>query len=92
MVLELDNSLFMAIGYTGAFSPNSANIFYLKQAFKVFNVTFHLVLELRKCSNFHHFFIWILAWFPAPGIVTSTHSVDLGTQQVMGSLQRLSCN
>ena len=43
--------------YTGAFSPNSAIIFYLKQAFKVFNVTFHLLLELRKCSNFHNFFV-----------------------------------
>ena len=53
--LQFDHSFLWL--YTGAFSPNSAIIFYLKYPFKVFNVTFHLVLEVRKCSNFYHFLL-----------------------------------
>ena len=87
----------MAISCTQVhFPPNSAIILYLKKLFKVFNVTFHLVLEVRKCSNFHHFFIWVSARFTSPWIFTSNHHADLGTIKAMGSLhwslQGLSCN
>ena len=60
--------------------------FYLKCTFKVFNVTFHLVLAVRKCSNFPPFFIWVSARFPSPWTFTITHHVDLGTLKAMGSL------
>ena len=69
--------------YTGAFSPNCFIIFYLKYPF-------HLVLKVRKGSNFHHIFIWVSGRFPSPWIFTSTHRDDLGTLKAMGSLQRLS--
>ena len=95
VVWEFDNSLFGAISYThytSAFPPNSAIIFNLKYLSTVFNVTFYLLLKLRRGSNFNHFFLWVLACFPAPWIFTSTHYVDLGIQNTMGSLERLSCN
>ena len=64
----------------------------LEVCFKVFSVTFHLVLEVRKWSNFHQFFIWVSARFPSPWIFNSTYQVDLGTLKDMGSLQSISCN
>ena len=36
-----------------------------------FNVPFHLVLDVRKSSNFHYFFIRVSARFPIPWIFTS---------------------
>ena len=77
--------------YTGAFYANSIFIFYLKYLLKVLNVTFHFVIELRKCSNFPHLFIMVSLGCAVPSIITSTHYAKLGTSRVMGSLQRLSC-
>ena len=73
--------------HSGAFSANSAIIFYLKLPLKVLNVTFHLVLELRKCSNFHHLFNSVSLMCGAPWIITTTHFVYLRTPRAMGSLQ-----
>ena len=70
-------------------SANSSIIFYLKYPLDVLNVTFHLCLELRNCTNFYHLFIRVSLGYPAPWIITSTHYVELGIANVMGSLQRL---
>ena len=56
------------------------------------NITFHLVLGLRKCSNFHKLFNKVSGSFPSPWIITSSHYVELGTPRTMGLLWRLSCN
>ena len=40
---------------------------------KVLNVTFHLVLELRKGSNLYHMILMISGRCSAHWIITSTH-------------------
>ena len=72
-----------------AFSGNSAIISYLKLPLYVLYVIFHLVLELSKCSKFHHIFPGMSGRWVAYCINTSPHYVEVGTPRPMGSLWRI---
>ena len=63
---QFDNSLSMAKSVNRCIFPQFLHHLLCEIPIKVFNVTFHLVLEVRKSSNFHHiFFIWVSARFPS---------------------------